>query len=203
MDNDNKKYANTRILLPEQYYFICKISLIMILSIFNSFYQGYYDMCLLVLLVQFTSILYWSKPEYNWKRNTDMIAANSTILYHCVRAYGSDNGMLFYIFTLLGVLCYYISWKYYYKKKYWYSVYSHSGVHIFFNIAINTLYFGHVVSVCNNRIILYCIYELPFLHHSNICSITTDNTNYAELYNNVMENNNIYIEHNTINSNNI
>ena len=183
MYNDNELHTNTCILLPDQYFFICKISLMMLLSISNSFYHGYYDMSLLATIIQFTSILYWSKPEYNWKRNTDMIVANFTALYHCVRAYGSENSILFYIFTSLGIFCYFISWDYFYKKKYWYSVYSHSGVHICFNLAINSLYFGHIVSICNNEIIIYFINTLPILYNSNICSILVENTIPEQLFN--------------------
>ena len=171
METDNSSlqlHTNTCILLPEpeQYYFICKISLMFLLSIFNSFYHGYYDMSLLAIMVQFTSLLYWSKPEYNWKRNTDMIIANFMILYHCVRAYGSENSILFYTFTSLGIICYFISWDYFYKKEYWYSVYSHAIVHIFFNMAINVLYIGHIVAICNNEIVIYFIDIIP-LYNDN------------------------------------
>ena len=180
---------NNCILLPEQYYFICKISLIFLLSIFNSFYHEYYDLCLLTSMVQFTSLLYWSKPEFNWKRNTDMIVANFTLLYYCIRAYGSENSILFYIFTSLGILCYCTSWKYYLKKEYWNSVYLHSAVHIFFNLAINSLYFGYIISICNNRIIIYFINKLSFLYNSNICSTNIEKTDFEQLFNIVFENN--------------
>lgn len=160
-------HTNECIVLPEQYNFICKISLMMLLSAFNGLYHGHYDIFVLITIVQFTSILYWSKPQYNWKRNVDMIASNATVLYHCVRAYGSENGILFYTFTSLGAFCYCLSWKYLYQNKYWHSTYLHSGVHIFFNMAMNTLYIGHIVSICNNEIIIYFIDRIPLLYNNN------------------------------------
>ena len=167
IDNTLQSHTNTCIYLPDQYYFIRNLSFMMLVSALNVFYHGHYDMCIMVIIVQFTSILYWSKPEYNWKRNLDMVCANGTVLYHCVRAYGSDNSILFYIFTSFGVLCYFYSWKYYYQNEYWYSTYLHSAVHVFFNIAMNTLYIGHIVSICNNEIIIYGIDKISLLQNDN------------------------------------
>jgi len=145
------------ILLPEQSSILLQTSFITLLSIGYSYYREYYDFTFTTTAVQITSIMYWSKPEYNWKRNLDMFLANCSVLYHCVRAYKAERYVLFYSFTMLGVLCYLSSWKLYNQNKIWTSVYLHSGVHIMFNLAILSLYSGVLVPICDNTNILVYI----------------------------------------------
>jgi len=145
------------ILLPEQCSVLLKTSVIPIFAMGYSYYREYYDFTFSTTAVFTASIMYWSKPEYNWKRNLDMFLANCSVFYHCVRAYNAERYVLFYSFTMLGVLCYLFSWKLYNQNKIWTSVYLHSGVHIMFNLAILSLYSGVLVPICDNTNILVYI----------------------------------------------
>lgn len=146
------------ILLPEQCSVLLQTSVIPIFAVGYSYYREYYDFTISTTAVFAASIMYWSKPEYNWKRNLDMFIANFSVLYHCVRAYKSERYVPFYLFTMLGVICYMSSWKLYNQNKIWTSVYLHSGVHILFNLAILSLYSGHLVPICdNNNVLMYIV----------------------------------------------
>lgn len=164
-----ERITNNCILLPEQSSVLLRTSFITILSIGYSYYREYYDFTFSTTAVQIASIMYWSNPEYNWKRKLDMFIANFSVLYHCVRAYKSECYVHFYTCTMLGTLCYLSSWKLYKQNKIWSSVYLHSGVHIFFNIAILLLYSGHVVPICDNNNILSYIVRND-LYDLNLCS---------------------------------
>ena len=146
------------ILLPEQCSVLLKTSTILIFTVGYSYYREYYDFTFSTTAVFVTSIMYWSNPEYNWKRNLDMFISHFSVLHHCVRAYTAERYVPFYFFTMLGVLCYWSSWKLYNQNKIWTSVYLHSGLHIMFNLAVLSLYSGDLVPICdNNNILVYII----------------------------------------------
>lgn len=109
-----------------------------------SYHREYYDFTILDVAVQILSIMYWSKPTYNWKRTLDIYLVYFTVLYHCVRAYHAEYNILFYICTIVGMLCYSLSWIYYNQNKLWLSVYAHASIHVIFNIGIMSLYFGKI-----------------------------------------------------------
>ena len=148
-----KNMKNNCMLLSEQSSFLFRSSFMMLLSVGYSYYRGYYDFTISTMMVQIASIVYWHKPEYNWKRNLDMFIAIGSIVYHCIRAYKSECHVQFYSFTTLGTICYFTSWKVYKQNKIWSSVYLHSSVHLLYNIAILSLYSGDIVPICDNTII--------------------------------------------------
>jgi hypothetical protein len=115
-------------------------------------YNGYYDLAFVPGGVFLTSINYWWKPDYSWRRYLDMAYVKLAITYQLARAYNSENRDLYYSITGLSIFFYVLGVYYYKKKLYWNSTYAHSMLHITANIGNIILYSGKVNSTNYNLV---------------------------------------------------
>lgn len=99
------------------------------------FYYSNADIAAISLLVLMSSLVYWHKPTYGWRRNTDMICVFIGITHNMYCASSATNPNSYYFFTALGVNIYGIGWYYYKRGELHKSIYMHSLVHICANIA--------------------------------------------------------------------
>jgi len=142
-DKSNELY-NGCIIPQDQSYFLCIVSCIHFIAFLYAFKQGLLYLAIHPLAIFFTSINYWRKPMYNWRRNTDIICVFIALLTHILHSIKAQNGLLYRCITTIALLFYPISW-YLLKRKYlWGSTIAHSMLHIVAEIANVILYSGIV-----------------------------------------------------------
>ena len=107
---------NGCVLHPEQYNLLFKTSFISLLSCIYSFYNGYYEFSVSSGWIFLTSINYWRKPNYSWRRDLDMISVKFALVHHVIRGYNSEYYKYYCIFTFISIFCYKLS-CYFHKKK--------------------------------------------------------------------------------------
>jgi hypothetical protein len=128
------------ILYPEQYNFIYNVSFITLGSAIYAIYNGHYDFAICSACVFLTSINYWRKPLYDWRRSLDMACVHLMLSYQVYRGYRSQYMVPYYTLTIIAIGFYPLGIYYYKKKRYWISTYSHCMLHIIANIANWILY---------------------------------------------------------------
>ena len=127
-----------------QGYFLCIISCIHFVTFLYAFKQRFFHLAIHPFIVFFTSINYWRKPMYDWRRTTDMICVFIALSTHILHSIKAQNRTLYSYITTIAVLFYPISW-YLLKNKYvWGSTIAHSMVHIVADIANVILYAGEI-----------------------------------------------------------
>lgn len=132
------------ILSREQYMLIYNTSFFTLVTFISAIYNGHYMYSIFPSSVFLSSILYWYKPDYSWRRYFDMVVAKTCIVSQLLISYNAQYAVPYYIITLSGMACYPIGIYYYSKNKHWESVYSHLGVHILINIGAIILYSGKI-----------------------------------------------------------
>ena len=132
------------ILEKEQYELIYRASYFSIFTLLYAFYRRHWVNAALQLCVTTTSINYWRKPDYSWRRYIDMAAVKSALLYQLCYSYNADYARVYYILTGIGVLCYPIGIYYYKRGDHWKSTYAHLVLHAFANICNIVLYSGKI-----------------------------------------------------------
>jgi len=130
------------ILHKKQYILIYKTSYLTLLSFLYSLYQEHYNISIVPGSIFVGAILYWSKPDYSWRRYLDMAIAKTCIIYQLYMAYYNDYAILYYFIATIGLSCYPLGIYYYKKNDYWNSTYSHMAMHIILNIGNIILYSG-------------------------------------------------------------
>lgn len=138
---------NGCILRDDQARFIYKVSFLCLISTSYALHRKHYDMALVPGGVFLTSINYWRRPDYSWRRYVDMSYVSLAISYQLLRARNAEMGFYYYLFTFSALLCYPFGVNFYNKKMYWASVYAHCMLHVFANVANVYLYSGHIVPV--------------------------------------------------------
>jgi len=131
------------ILEREQYSLLYYVSYLSFLSFFYAIYAKQYSLCVVPGSVGITSVLYWYKPDYSWRRYLDMTVTKACVIYQFTMAYSSVYAVPYYSITGLGILFYPIGVYYYSKKDYWASTYAHIALHVFANIGNIILYSGN------------------------------------------------------------
>lgn len=106
------------------------------------FYQR--EIATITFTVLCTSLLYWYKPTYGWRRNTDIACVVFGLLHNMYCAQGAEYASYYYIITALGVKSYILSLYYLQKGQICRSIYIHSCVHLFANLANTILALGHL-----------------------------------------------------------
>jgi hypothetical protein len=128
----------------EQYSIIYKVSFLSLGSSIYAMYNGYYGMSIYPGGVFLTSVNYWRKPDYSWRRYLDMGYVKYALTCQLYNAYGAQYGREYCAVTFIAV-CFYVLGVYYNKKSlYWHSTYAHCMLHIIANIANLILYSGKI-----------------------------------------------------------
>ena len=138
---------NECILRDDQARFIYKVSFLCLISTSYALHRKHYDMALAPGGVFLTSINYWRRPDYSWRRYVDMAYVGVAISYQLLRARNAEMGLYYYLFTFSALLCYPVGVHLYSKKMFWESVFVHSMLHVLENVASISLYSGHIVPV--------------------------------------------------------
>jgi hypothetical protein len=133
------------LLSKEQSNFIWRVSFLSLFSSIYAFHRGYYDLSLAPGGVFLTSILYWHKPDYSWRRTLDMTYVKIAASYQLIRSYKAQYSNMYYLFLFGGICCYQLGIYYYKNNKFWHSTYAHSMLHVLANISNVILYSGSIL----------------------------------------------------------
>jgi len=139
--------------IMERKYYSCiyRVSFLSFLSSIYAIYCECYDLAPVPGGVFLTSVNYWRRPTYGWRRNLDMGYVTCAVMYQNYRAYhtyyytmkmGHYFVLLYCGLVLLGIGCYPVSVYLYKKKDLWGSTYVHCLLHVVANIANVLLYSG-------------------------------------------------------------
>jgi hypothetical protein len=131
------------ILPTEQYNFLWRSSFQGFISFSLAVARGYYDLCWFPLLVTLTSLNYWRRPDYSWRRYIDM-AAIQCMYYQLWRAWGAENRTANYAFTAIAIAFFFMGVFAYSQKRYWAATLLHFCAHCCSNMSNIVLYVGYV-----------------------------------------------------------
>lgn len=132
------------LVLPKtQYRYLWCISWLSLTSAIYAFTRGYNDLAFVPLGVWLTSINYWWKPDYSWRRYFDITYVNISLLYQLMRSIDCENRVSYWITLFIGCSFFPIG-CYLHTTSSWASTLCHSMVHIFGNISNFILYSGEV-----------------------------------------------------------
>ena len=87
---------NGCILYPEQYRFIMRTAFLLLGTSIYGIKQGHYAMAIIPGSVFITSVNYWRKPDYSWRRTVDIYLVKGSMLYQTFRAVGTENEKIYY-----------------------------------------------------------------------------------------------------------
>ena len=143
--------ANDGLILPPQmYWYLWSLSWLSFVSGLVATYRGYYDLSLVPFGVWLTSINYWRRPDFSWRRYVDMGYVGLSLSYQLYRAIGAQYMVEYYAITLAAVACFplavFLHWR---LRRGWPSTICHGMIHILGNVANVTLYAGHVRSIAD------------------------------------------------------
>jgi hypothetical protein len=84
------------ILPRKNYQLLWALSWLSLVSAIVAVVRGMYDLAVVPFGVWLTSLLYWYKPDYSWRRYADMIWVQVALWYQVARAYGAENMVAYY-----------------------------------------------------------------------------------------------------------
>jgi len=91
-----------------------------------------------------TSINYWRKPVYGFRRNFDMVCCFIALSYHILCCIKMQSAFMYCSITTIASICWPLSWYMYNKKHFWTSTIIHSLIHVIANIANIALIYGPI-----------------------------------------------------------
>lgn len=85
---------------------IYRVSFLSLLPAYLSFHYQKYDIMLVPLTVFATSINYWRKPTYGWRRNVDIVAVCGSVFFQLSRILDCENKHIVLTFMCSGTCSY-------------------------------------------------------------------------------------------------
>jgi hypothetical protein len=118
------------IVSKRQAYIMYLYSHLWILNTLYGLYKLHYINIMAPFLVSCTSLLYWKKPKYDWRRNIDILACVMSSAYVTYIMYSSEYWILYLIIKKLGLLSYAIGHYYHNKNRLGMGLFCHMLVHV-------------------------------------------------------------------------
>jgi len=129
-------------ILPEHYWFLWKTSWFSLIAALFAMLLGQYEFAIAPGGVFLTSILYWCEPDYSWRRYLDIGVVVTMFVYQAILAWGTANATIYYILSVIAVLCFPLAVVFHQQNMPWPSTVAHAGIHVFGNMANIILYTG-------------------------------------------------------------
>jgi len=130
------------ILLPEQYNLLWKTSWIPLIPTIFLLYRQHYVRAAGGFAVFLTSINYWRRPDYSWRRYMDITAVYSVVFYELAYSANSRYSTPYYIIGIAGFLSFLISTYQYKQNRWWLSTLLHANTHLLASVAQFMLILG-------------------------------------------------------------
>jgi hypothetical protein len=138
---------------PIQYNYLWYTSWSFLLTTCYTVYLQKYNFVIFPGTIFVTSLNYWRNPRYNtWERTLDVGCVYSSVAYNIFRSFGAEYAYPFYVYILVGLLCYILSNYNHRQKRLYMSSFFHSLVHVFGNVAVIYLYSGYIYDTWDNPI---------------------------------------------------
>ena len=166
---DNDGLYNGLISPRDQCDYMWKLSWMCLLSAIVSAGHGHFHLAPVPFGGFITSLIYWQKADYSWRRTMDITYMSCALSYQVWHAVGAEFMIPYYVLTSFGLVCYGLGWYFHKEGSTWGGTIAHSGVHIFANIANIVLYSGAVEKNPQGFAPLFGIIEQDFrgFHLSN------------------------------------
>lgn len=132
------------ILEEAQYMVLYRSSYIALFAALYALYRQHYNLIVVPGAVFLTSINYWRRPTYSWRRYLDMTAVKTTMVYQIYVGYNAQFINRCLVCWSLGVIVYLLSIYYHKRGQNWLSTYLHMLLHIFANLGNVALYSGYI-----------------------------------------------------------
>lgn len=135
------------VLPPDQSNYLWRLSWLSFASGIYGITQGHYDLAVVPLGVWITSINYWRKPDYSWRRYADITYVHVSLIYQLLRSIEAQYRIPYWIVLGVAVGFYPIGCYFHQtgdNRGGWPSTICHGMVHIFGNISNFILYSGNV-----------------------------------------------------------
>lgn len=132
-------------ILPRKYYAILYFSsYLSLFSVAYAAYRHYYVLSLIPGSVFLSSILYWQRPDYSWRRTVDMAVVGTALVMNCYVAWWAQRGWLYYGITFIAVRLYILARESYILGNLLESTICYVGLHIMANLANIVMYSGNI-----------------------------------------------------------
>jgi hypothetical protein len=141
-----------------------RVSFLSLGSSFYAWYRGYDDLVMVPGGVFLTSILYWSYPDYSWRRTLDISYVCTALCYQLYKVFSAsfcEHKLAFLLFLGMGITSYVMGIVFYMQEKYWWSTYAHALLHVFANTSNLILYSGNIKSIKNIKNIMTGMPGMP------------------------------------------
>jgi hypothetical protein len=148
-------FPNNCILHSDQCNFLWSTSWMSLVSSTYGMYMGVYDIASTTGLIFLSSINYWHKPDYSWRRYLDTGIVYFGLTYHVIRAYNSQYAIYYYSGITFSCLMFPLGIYFYKKKQFWKSTISNSALHIVANLSNMLLYSGYIEPYYLNPVFVY------------------------------------------------
>ena len=122
-------------LTSKQFYYLTVTSLLTTISVYYSYINRYYISTLLTLLVLLSSVNYWRYPIKGFRRDLDNSVVKSTLLIQSALFLLHPYYKYYIAFNIVGYLFFLIGQELRTLEYRWLSVFFHSMLHLFANIA--------------------------------------------------------------------
>ena len=132
------------ILSPQYYTLIWRVSWINAVSCMYAVYMNHVDLAFAPGGILITSLLYWYKPDYSWRRYVDMTYVHFALIYHLCRAWNAEFAIPYYAMKAISLAMYQIGVYYYRQGDHERSTQYHCLLHVIANAANIVLYTGHI-----------------------------------------------------------
>ena len=133
-------------ILPyNQYILIYRSSFITFFTFLYALYMKLYLISIFPGSIFLTSINYWKKPMYSYRRTLDIVVVTTSISCQHYLAYNSQYQEIYYFLFLIGQILYLLGKYYYNKKEYLISTYLHISFQAISNFATVILCSGDIV----------------------------------------------------------
>ena len=130
------------ILHRRQYMAIYYVSHLLLVPLIYAIYKGQYIIGLGGLVVLATSLDYWKKPDYSYRRYIDIVMV---VIAISIQTYICKKSVYFreYLYMMIfGIVIFIIGAQHYKNGQLWHSTYSHIIFHLIANISNIVLYSG-------------------------------------------------------------
>ena len=133
---------NGCVLPPGPSAYLWRLSWLSLASAVVAVLRGHLDLVPVPLGVWLTSLLYWWRPNYSWRRYLDIACVQFALWYQVFRATHAQHRVPYYVLTFAGVPFFLLGT--YLSASPWSSALCHGMIHILANAANVWLYSGTV-----------------------------------------------------------